>query len=83
LSPRLDDGGASAEPWRMEATMLSSRSIFRAAPVAAAVLGLAGCYYAPPPPGYGYGYAPAYYYGGPYYYGPPVVGSVFVRARFR
>jgi len=63
--------------------MLSSRSIFRAAPAAAAVLDLAGCYYATPPPGYGYGYAPAYYYGGPYYYGPAVVGSIFVRARFR
>ena len=64
---------------------MSSRSIRRAALVAAAVMALAGCYYVPPPPGYGYGYgyAPAYYYGGPYYYGPPVVGSVFVHARFR
>ena len=39
--------------------MMSLRSICRAALVAASVMGLAACYYAPPPPGYGCGYAPA------------------------
>ena len=45
---------------------------------AAALTALAGCVYAPPPPGPpayaydpGYAYAPGYYYG-PQYYGPPV-----------
>ncbi len=49
----------------------------------AAVIGLAGCIYAPPPPAYSYsypyyGYGPGYYYPTPAYgyYGPPVYGSV-------
>ncbi len=41
---------------------------------------LGGCYYAPAP-GYGYGYAPGYYYPGSYYYGPTVSGTVIYRGR--
>jgi hypothetical protein len=60
--------------------IMTSLATVRAALLGAALILLSGCYYAPPP---GYAYAPGYYYPGYYYYGPPVVGSVFVRARFR
>jgi hypothetical protein len=53
--------------------------ILRGAAIAAVLVGLSGCVYAPPPaPAYGYGYggygyAPGYAYApAPYYYGPPV-----------
>jgi hypothetical protein len=56
-----------------------AKILLRGAAIAALVLGLSGCYYAPPPPAY-YGGSPYYapysypyaYYPAPYYYGPSV-----------
>ena len=60
-----------------------TKILLRGAVLATLVLGLSGCYYAPPPPAY-YGGNPYYggyyapysapyaYYPAPYYYGPSV-----------
>jgi hypothetical protein len=57
-----------------------TKTLLRGLALTALVLGLSGCYYAPPPPAAYYGspyygggyYAPYAYYPGPYYYGPSV-----------
>jgi len=51
---------------------MNHKMLVRALLIAAMAVAVSGCYYAPPPPAYGY-YGYPSYYGGGYYYGGPAV----------